>query len=267
MRARKENLRSARLPAHVVDESANAVAVAEGFPRQHFVAAHDRLAATEIDDHVAVLDALDDAVDDIADAVLVFLILAITFGLAHFLYDHLLGRLRGDAAVFERRQGLGDIVADLGRGVALFRVLERDVRRVVFDLVHDQQQAREPHLAGLWIDLGADLGLATVARARRLLDGILHGGNDDAAVDRLFARYRVGNLQQFEPVGADGHRSFSFVAGDIRPVRAFAIGRRTLALRSPSSVLCCLCSVVGIMPLARRTFRRLAAHEDTDYNR
>ena len=93
--------------------------------RQHLVAAHDRLAAAEIDDHVAVFDALDDAVDDVADAVLVFLVLAVALGLAHLLHDHLLGRLRGDAAEFERRQRVGDGVADLRGRVALARVLER----------------------------------------------------------------------------------------------------------------------------------------------
>ena len=119
MRARQENLRTARLAAHVVDVGADAVAVAQRFARQHLVAADDRLAAAEIDDHVAVFDALDDAVDDLADAVLVFLVLPVALGLAHLLHDHLLGRLRGDAAVFERRQRIGDGVADLGGGISL----------------------------------------------------------------------------------------------------------------------------------------------------
>ena len=105
MRAREENLRPARLAPHVVDIGADAVAVAEHFARQHLVAPHDRLAAAEIDHHVAVFDALDDAVDDFADAVLVFGILPVAFGLSYFLHDHLFGRLRGDAAVFEGGSG------------------------------------------------------------------------------------------------------------------------------------------------------------------
>jgi hypothetical protein len=61
---------------------------------------------------------------------------------------------------------------------------------------------------------GGRLGFAAVARARRLLDRVLHGGDDNAAVDRLFAGDRIGDLQQVEPVGADGsHRSFSFMLG------------------------------------------------------
>ena len=125
MRARQENLRPARLAPHVVDIGADAVAVAEHLARQHLVAPHDRLAAAEIDDHVAVFDALDDAVDDVADAVLVLVVLPVALGLAHLLHDHLLGRLRGDAAVFERRQRVGDGVADLRRRIALARVFQR----------------------------------------------------------------------------------------------------------------------------------------------
>ena len=104
MGARQEDLRAALFAAHVVDVGADAIAVAEYFARDQLVAADDRLAAAEIDDDVAVFDALDDAVDDLADAVLVFLILPVALGLAHLLHDDLLGRLRGDAAEFHRRQ-------------------------------------------------------------------------------------------------------------------------------------------------------------------
>ena len=115
MGARQENLRPALFAPHVVDIGADAVAVAEHLARQHLVAPHDGFAAAEIDDDVAVFDALDDAVDDVADAILVFVVLPVALGLAHLLHDHLLGRLRGDAAVFQRRQRVGDGVADLGR--------------------------------------------------------------------------------------------------------------------------------------------------------
>ena len=117
-RAREEDLRAALLAAHVVDVGADAVAVAEVLARDHLVAADDAFGAAEIDDDVAVFDALDGAVDDLADAVLVLVVLALALGLAHLLHDDLLGGLRGDAAEIERRQGLGDEVADLGVGVA-----------------------------------------------------------------------------------------------------------------------------------------------------
>ena len=78
-------------------------------------------------DDVAVFDALDDAVDDVADAVLVLGILPVALGLAHLLHDHLLGALRGDAAIFERRQRIGDGVADLSGGVMAARLVQRDL--------------------------------------------------------------------------------------------------------------------------------------------
>ena len=70
-----------------------------------------RLAAAEIDDDVAVFDALDHAVDDLADAVLELLVLALALGVAHALHDHLLGGLGGDAAEIDRRQGIDDELA------------------------------------------------------------------------------------------------------------------------------------------------------------
>ena len=133
MGARQEDLRAALLAAHVVDIGADAVAVAEGFARDQLVAAHDALAAAEIDDDVAVFDALDHAVDDLADAVLELVVLAVALGLAHLLHDDLLGRLRGDAAEFHRRQRLGDEVADLRGRIALARVLDGDVVGRVLD--------------------------------------------------------------------------------------------------------------------------------------
>src|SRR5262249_49419301 len=103
MCARQEDLRTTRLATHVVHVSPDPVAVAEGFTRSQFVASHDRLAPAEIGHDVAILDAFDDAVDDVANTILVFGILPVTFGLTHLLHDHLLGRLRSNASIFERR--------------------------------------------------------------------------------------------------------------------------------------------------------------------
>ena len=179
MRAREENLRPARFPPYIVDIGADAVAVAEHLARQHLVAPHDRLAAAEIDHHVAVFDALDHAVDDVADTVLVFGILPVALGLSDFLHDYLLGRLRGDAAVFERRQRIGNGVAHLRRRMMLARAFQRDLVGGILHRLHHQHVAREPQVAGLRLDLGMHVGLGAVARARGLGDGVLHRGDDD----------------------------------------------------------------------------------------
>ena len=132
-------------------------------------------------------------------------ILPVALGLAHLLHDDLLGRLRGDAAEIHRRQLLGDEVAEFGVGVALARRGQRDLAAVVLDRLDHFHQPLQLHLAGVGVDVGADVGLLAVARARRLLDRVGHRGDHDLLVDRLFARDRIGDLQQFEPVRTDYH--------------------------------------------------------------
>ena len=70
MRAAEEDLRPAVLAANVQDQRADAVADADDLARDLLVAADHALGAAEIDDDVAELDALDDAGDDLAGAVL-----------------------------------------------------------------------------------------------------------------------------------------------------------------------------------------------------
>jgi hypothetical protein len=146
-----------------------------------------------------------------AVAVLEFFVLAVPFRLAHLLQDNLLGRLRGDAAEIHRRKRLGDAVADLGLGVLVAGGRERDLGGIVLDLVDHLQDALQRDLARLGVDARKHVGLLPVARARRLLDRVRHGGDHDLAVDHLFACDRVRDLQQFKPVGAYSHFTVSSV--------------------------------------------------------
>src|SRR5262249_49107624 len=114
MRAREKNLRTAWLAPHIVDVGADAISVAEQFTRQQFVTSHDGLAATEIGHHVSIFHPFDDAVYDVANAVLEFLILAIALGFTDLLNDHLFGRLGRDTSIFERGQRLRNVIAHPG---------------------------------------------------------------------------------------------------------------------------------------------------------
>ncbi len=205
MGAGEEDLGPALLAAHVIDIGAHAVAVPQRLARHDLVAADDRFGAAEIDHGVAVFDPLDDAVHDLADAVLVFLILLLALGVAHLLDDDLLGGLAGDAAVFEGRQGFGEEVADLGVGVALAGFRERDLGRRVLDLLGYFEKTGKRDLAGLAVDLGADFVLGAVARAGRLLDRLFHRFEDDLLVDGFLSGDRVGDLQKLKSVGAHCH--------------------------------------------------------------
>ena len=70
--ARQEDLRPARFAADRHDQAADAVADADHFARDLLVAADDALGAAKVDHDVAEFDALDDAGDDLAGAVLEF---------------------------------------------------------------------------------------------------------------------------------------------------------------------------------------------------
>ncbi len=93
MAARQENLRPAGFAAHIVNIGANTVAGAETFARDHFVAAHHAFGPAQIDHHRTEFRALDHAMHDLADAVLVFVELALALGITHLLHDQLLGVL------------------------------------------------------------------------------------------------------------------------------------------------------------------------------
>src|SRR6185312_8105894 len=221
MGARQEDLRAAGLAAHVEDIGAHAIAGPEGLARQELVAAQHRLGAAEIDGDVAELDALDQAVHDFADAVLVFLELALALGLAHALHDHLLGGLGGDAAEIDGRQRIDDEIADLGVGIAVLGVGDQHLRRVVLDGLDHLAVALQLDLAAVAIDLGADVVLGAVFGAAGLLDGLLHRDQHLLAVDALLAGDGVGHLQQLDPglQRSDIHRFRNF-----QPVRPHGRG-------------------------------------------
>src|SRR5438270_147835 len=81
---------------------------------------------------------------------------------------------RRDAAVFQRRQGVGDSVADLRAGIGSAGVFQRNLVRRVLDLIDHQHVTRQPQLALLGVDFGMNVGLAAVTGAGSLGDGVFH---------------------------------------------------------------------------------------------
>ena len=210
MRARQEDLRPARLLAHVVDVGAHPIAVAKTFARDQFVAAQQRLGAAEFHHQVAVLGALDHAVDDLADAVLEFLVLPLALVFAHALHDHLLGGLRGDAAEIDRRQRIDQMLAELDLRLELLGDMDGDLGLLVLHRLDRFGPARQAHVAGLAVDRGADVLLVPVLGAAGLLDGLLHRLQHFLAVDVLFARDGVGDQQQFRAGNGGVHSGLLF---------------------------------------------------------
>ena len=202
--ARQEDLRAAGFAADRHDQRADAVADADHFARDLLVAADDALGAAEVDDDVAELDALDDAGDDLAGAVLELFILALALGVADLLEDDLLGGLGGDPAELDRRQRVDDEVADARALLELLRALDVDLLEMILGLLDDFEHAPQAKVAGLGVELGADVVLGAIAGAGGALDRVLHRLDDDALVDQLLARDGVGDREQLGLVGADG---------------------------------------------------------------
>ena len=141
VRARHDDLRALRGLADLDDVRLHARAVVVAVARNLLGLRQQRLDPAEVEQRVARVGLLDDAGDDVAFAAGVFLVLHLALGLANALQDHLLGRLRGDAAE------VGGRVVPLAGDVAVFVELLRD----------------HADLAGLDVDLD-----------QRLLGGVGH---------------------------------------------------------------------------------------------
>ena len=204
MGARQEDLRAARLLAHVVDVDAHPLALTEAFAWQQLVAAQHCLGTAEIDDDIAELDTLDETVDDLADTILELVELALPFCVPHFLHNDLLRGLRGDPTEIDRRQRVGDEIADLSLSVEPLRRGQWNVSSFVLDDIDDFAEAKEADFTRATVDLGADVVFLAIFGAAGFLDRLLHRLKDLVLVDALVARHGIGDLQQFGPSVSEG---------------------------------------------------------------
>ena len=103
MRARQRDLWSLGAPSHLEHECADAITGVESLTGDLLTLGQDRLGLADLDDDVTLLDAVDDASQDLAVLALELLEDAVALGVPHALQDHLLGRLGGDATELLRR--------------------------------------------------------------------------------------------------------------------------------------------------------------------
>ena len=146
---------------------------------------HARFGASQVDDHVGTLGALDDAVDQLADAAVVFVVDGVAFRLAHLLHDHLLGGLRGDAPEHGGRLGDHDLAAHFHVGVELLRLGQREFFFGVGDFLDHGTHGEHVDLPGVWIELGAEIFFGLVKLPR---------GNDHRVFDRRDDHFRFNVL-------------------------------------------------------------------------
>ncbi len=110
---------------------------------------------------------------------------------------------------FDRRQRIDDEVADGRVLLELLRALQVDLLEVVLDLLDHFDHAPQAQVAGLAVELGANVVLGAVAGAGGALDRVFHRLDDDAAVDQLLAGDRVGDCEQLGLVGGSDGRGGS----------------------------------------------------------
>ena len=91
-----------------------------------------------------------------------------------------------------------------GALLELLRALLVDLLEMILGLLDHFEHAPQAQVAGLGVELGADVVLGAVAGAGGALDRVLHRLDDDALVDQLLARDGVGDREQLGLVGADG---------------------------------------------------------------
>jgi len=125
--------------------------------------------------------------------------LPLPLGIANLLHDHLLCRLRGDAAEIDGRQRIGDEVAHFRLRVEPLRLGKRNLRRFVLHGIGHLAEAQQADLAALAVDLGADVVFLAVFGAPGLLDRLLHRLQHLVAIDALVARGLVGGCEQLGP--------------------------------------------------------------------
>ena len=207
-RAGEDELRAARLRADLLEQRAHAVANAEGVAGNEVFAGEDGFGVVaEVDDHAFAGGLLDGAADQLANAGFVQFDDLAALGFAHLLHDHLLCRLRRDAAELDRLHRHLVELADLQGRVFLLRLVRGEFR------VRIRHQLREAppgrfrfvffHLA-LGIDhLPAAVGFVG---ARTAVDAHLElrvrlapavGVVDDLVV-LLLRRHRQGGLDGLE---------------------------------------------------------------------
>ena len=182
---RQDDLRALRGLVDVDHVGADAVVRAVGLARHLLAQRQDGLGASEVDDDRALLEAPDDAVDDLALAILVLLEDVVALGLADPLDDHLLGRLREDAPEARGVDLHADLVAELGLGIEAVRLLERDLGGRVGDGFDHLAEFEELDLSEILVVAGLDLALLALRAPCGLLHGLLDRADDLLAVDSL----------------------------------------------------------------------------------
>src|SRR5690606_12903341 len=169
MGPRDDELRTTRVLVDLQQVDLQALTDAVALIRHLLAGGHDRLRLAEIDNDRLWIGALDDAVQDLTDAINVLGVDAVTLVVADTLQHDLLGRLRRDAPKVLRCAVEADNITHDRVRVSLACLFDRDFRVRVLDLFHDPLDDEDPDAALVGVEGGVDLNLDFFFRTRHLL--------------------------------------------------------------------------------------------------
>src|SRR2546428_262773 len=258
---RQNDLRSLGAAVHALDDGAHAVAGCIAFGARLFLARQHRLDAADLQDDVAVLEALDRPVDDLADPLVVLGEDVLALGLADLLKDHLLGRLRGNAAQHFGRLREFHLVAELDavgnlvsveRAIHLARFVDGNLGGRAGHLFDDGLQREQIHLSGLGVEPRLQVLARLVVLAGRRRDGLLDGADDGFRLDALFFREGLDRLLQ-----RIRHLEFHFQVRARNHAERHAVPLLVVGINQDLTIV----DAAERPPEKRRAIYRLAHHE------
>src|SRR6185436_10524047 len=229
---RQRDLGALGRAAHLEDEGADAVAGIIALARDLLALGQDRLGLADLEDHVALLDAVHDAPQDLSFLPGELRVDALALGVADLLEDHLLGGLGRDATKVLGRALLLqlELVVELRLRIQSLGLVEADLELGISDLGDDLAAGVGAHLAGLAVDLNAHV-VARQGLPRGRQQGRLQRLEEDLFVDPLLAAQLLDDHDQFAVHNPAGRRG----QGTSTSSRAFVTRARGNSTRSPPS--------------------------------
>ena len=156
-----------------------------------------RFRFAQVENDVLALDALHRRIQYFLLAMRILVEDRVALRLAHLLEDHLLGKLRGDAA---QRRGIAihtDLAADFDSGRKLVRLLQRDLIHGIFEFIVGGNNGLEDvggDLTRIFVQFSAHVLLGLVILARGQGDRLFHGTHHDLGLNALFATQEFDTL-------------------------------------------------------------------------
>jgi hypothetical protein len=194
--AAHHNLRALGRLQDLDDGHAHAVAGLVGLGPALLLAREQGLGPAQVHHEVAHLLALDDAVQHLAHAVRVLGEHVVALGLANLLEDHLLRGLGRDAPQHVRGLRELDLLAHLGLGDQVPRLVEGDLGLRDLDALHDLPDREHLDLAALVVEAASEVLRTLVVLLRGGEDRVFDRRDDHVGVDVLLAADLIDLLSE-----------------------------------------------------------------------